>query len=571
MAAVNANIVVEQTNLAVNPTTNSIGVTVEPTNVGIFAGGISNVVPGGTPGQLQYNFNNTTFAGVANTSVASNGTVTFSNLANLRVDGGVNGYVLQTDGTGTLGWTAQSGGGGTGNPGGANTQIQYNDSGSFGGYAGFTFDETTGNVAMPTNLTVATNVQSGSFTGNGAGLLGVLTAGSVTSAAQPNITSTGTLTSLTVTNNITSASGIFNGDGGGLSNIAAANVTGLSLSQIANGTSNVDIATANGNVDFTVGSANVARMSTTGAAYPGVLAVNGNITAKNDITAEPGAKFIGDGSQLSGIVALTANTVTNNAQPNITTVGTLTSLSLSSNNVTLGNNSITGANAIALGYNAFGAYSAVSIGYGAGAYSANTSILANYSVAIGHLAGYGNTRGNASIAIGMGAGVNQGANSIAIGRNSGVGSITAGANAVAIGHLAGVQSLHNNSIVINATGANLDSGGPNTLYIKPISGTSALTTSPLVYNSTTGLVTKEDELRVTNISSDNFIVPTSNGSASLGYTGQRFSDLFVNNVVITNTIKANITPTTAVSTTISHKIPIEINGTTYYICLDSNP
>ena len=227
MAAVNANIVVEQTNLAVNPTTNSIGVTVEPINVGIFAGGLSTTDPGGTPGQLQYNFNNTTFAGVANTSVASNGTVTFSNLANLRVNGGVNGYVLQTDGIGTLSWTAQTGGGGgAGNPGGANTQIQYNDSGSFGGYAGFTFDETTGNVAMPTNLTVATNVQSGSFTGNGAGLLGVLTAGSVTSAAQPNITSTGTLTSLTVTNDITSASGIFNGDGGGLSNIAGANVSG---------------------------------------------------------------------------------------------------------------------------------------------------------------------------------------------------------------------------------------------------------------------------------------------------------------------------------------------------------
>lgn len=30
--------------------------------------------------------------------------------------------------------------------GGANTQIQYNDSGSFGGNSGFTFNEITGNV-----------------------------------------------------------------------------------------------------------------------------------------------------------------------------------------------------------------------------------------------------------------------------------------------------------------------------------------------------------------------------------------------------------------------------------------
>ncbi len=242
MAAVNANIVVEQTNLAINPTTNSIGVTVDPINLGVFAGGVSNVTPGGTSGQLQYNLANTTFGGVANTSVASNGTVTFQNLANLKVDGGVNGYFLQTDGTGVLTWNAGTTTPGSANPGGANTQIQYNDAGGFGGQAGFTFDEVTGNVAMPASLTVAANVTAGTFFG----------------------------------------------DGG--------NLTGLDSTKIVNGTSNVEIATVNGNVDFTVGSANVARMSTTGAAYPGVLAVNGNITAKNDITVEAGANLVGSGN-----------------------------------------------------------------------------------------------------------------------------------------------------------------------------------------------------------------------------------------------------------------------------------
>ena len=311
MSEINANIIVEPIDLTVTQSSITQTVAVEPINLNVFTN-VSESAPGGTTGQLQYKTGPTTFGGVANTSVAS-GNLTFTNLANLKIDGGVNGYVLETDGTGVLNWTAQTGGGGTGSPGGSNTQVQYNDAGVFGGFAGFTFDETTSILTSPGNI----NSTSGIFNGDGGGLSNVVganvvgtvatataatTAGTVTSATQPNITSTGTLSSLTVTNDITSTSGIFNGDGGGLSNIAAANVTGLSLSQIANGTSNVDIATVDGNVDFTVGSANVARMSTTGAAYPGVLAVNGNITAKNDITAEPGAQFVGDGGGLSNIV-----------------------------------------------------------------------------------------------------------------------------------------------------------------------------------------------------------------------------------------------------------------------------
>lgn len=54
---------------------------------------------------------------------------------------GTSGQVLQTDGNGNLSWVAQSGGGGT--PGGANTQVQYNNGGAFGGSAGFTFDGTS--------------------------------------------------------------------------------------------------------------------------------------------------------------------------------------------------------------------------------------------------------------------------------------------------------------------------------------------------------------------------------------------------------------------------------------------
>ena len=114
-------------------------------------------------------------ADVAN--VGSFGNLTVA-VANLHITGGSNGYVLQTDGAGNLTWTAQTGGSGNGTPGGANTQVQFNDAGSFGGSAAFTFNKTSnvltlngnisaGNAAI-TNLTSSNrvNARTGTFTGD---------------------------------------------------------------------------------------------------------------------------------------------------------------------------------------------------------------------------------------------------------------------------------------------------------------------------------------------------------------------------------------------------------------------
>lgn len=461
MAAINANIVVDQTNVILNPTTNSIGVTVDPINLGIYTGGIANVVPGGTPGQLQYNFTNTEFGGVANTSVASNGTVTFQNLANLKVNGGTNGYFLQTDGAGTLTWNAGTTTPGSANPGGANTQIQYNDAGSFGGQAGFTFDETTGNVAMPENLTVAANIYGAIFNGNGSALVGVVNAGTVTSAAQANITSVGTLSGLAVNGTVTAQSFTsnttagFTGDGGGLSNIAAANVTGLSLSQIANGTSNVDIASVDGNVDFTVGGANVGRMSTTGAAAPGVLAVNGNITAINDIETSGGnivadtgnivataGQFVGDGGGLSNLaISLSgdgyqlANLTGANVTGSVSNADSANLLNLNSDNEVV----ITGNT-----YLGFPNGEGIAIGHNAAADS--LSGQGRTAIAIGVEAGFIAQQANA-VALGTGAGHStQGANATALGYSAG--RVTQGSNAVSVGSLAGQTNQGSKAIAI---------------------------------------------------------------------------------------------------------------------------
>ena len=78
-----------------------------------------------------------------NSSLTGNLSVTglsnLGNIGNVKITGGTNGYVLSTDGLGNLSWTA-GGGGGNGTPGGSNSQVQYNKTGTFAGSAYFTFN-----------------------------------------------------------------------------------------------------------------------------------------------------------------------------------------------------------------------------------------------------------------------------------------------------------------------------------------------------------------------------------------------------------------------------------------------
>jgi hypothetical protein len=127
-------------------------------------------------------------------------------------------------------------------------------------------------------------------------------AGTVTTAAQPNITSVGTLTSANVTGNLKSGNAnlgnlaianFFSGDGYLLSNLSSG-------SSIVNGTSNVRVASS-GNVSTSVGgTANVLVVSTTG------IDVNGNISVDNvvstggnlEITANGATWIFGQGGAL---------------------------------------------------------------------------------------------------------------------------------------------------------------------------------------------------------------------------------------------------------------------------------
>jgi len=72
---------------------------------------------------------------------------------------GTLGMILQTTGTTTQWVTTSSLGivGGSTNPGGSDTQVQFNDGNSFGGDAGFTYNKTTDSLTVGGNLTVDTN------------------------------------------------------------------------------------------------------------------------------------------------------------------------------------------------------------------------------------------------------------------------------------------------------------------------------------------------------------------------------------------------------------------------------
>lgn len=215
----NGNVVSNFLNLSGNVSANKVYA-----NTYYYANGQPfNASPGGANLELQFN-NNGALGGVPN--VTWNGNVlNLGNVSALSIGGGTNGYFLQTDGTGNLSWAAGGGGGGNGSPGGANSQVQFNDSGTFGGAAGFTYNKGTNTLSAQNitsgslsitgninagNLTTTGNVTANYFVGNGAGITGITTdvANYVVQPNQSNITSLGNLAFLNIDGNLTSLGNI---------------------------------------------------------------------------------------------------------------------------------------------------------------------------------------------------------------------------------------------------------------------------------------------------------------------------------------------------------------------------
>ncbi len=336
----NGNLVSNFNNLSGNVSANKVY-----SNAYFYANGQPfNADPGGTNTQLQYN-NNGHFAGIPN--VTFNGsTLNLGEVSTLSISGGINGYYLQTDGAGGLTWgPAGNGGSGNGVPGGANSQVQFNDEDNFGGAAGFTFNKVSGNLNVPNNV-VTGNVVANYFVGDGTYISNISNeyANYVVQASQPNITSVGILNSLEVTGNVTLGSvsnvhisGGLNGyvlttDGfGNLTWQAAGGAGGnpggsnAQLQFNDNGTfggaSSLTYNKNNGSVGL-VGNITVQGLTSNNASIYGNANVSGNVTA---------TYFNGNGAFLTGIAPDTANYVIQPTQSNITSVGTLLGLTVDGN------------------------------------------------------------------------------------------------------------------------------------------------------------------------------------------------------------------------------------------------
>jgi hypothetical protein len=147
-----------------------------------------------------------------------------------------------------------------------------------------------------------------------------------------------------------------------------------------------------------------------------------------------------------------ANTVSNNSQPNITSVGILTSLSVTGNTVT--NLIFQRAPIISLGANAGFSANIDTIAIGNSAAGNNNQ--QGYAIAIGSEAGFHN-QGNSAVGIGEYSGVsNQGDKAVAVGFNSG--RFFQGANAVAIGRNAGNSNQGESSVAVGRNSGNINQG-----------------------------------------------------------------------------------------------------------------
>jgi len=294
------------------PTITSVGILTGLTVAGftqstMFFGdgaGISNM----NSSNLVGNVANATVSRVVSQSYQPNIT-SVGTLTGLTVAGIIQGYALRGDGYGI-------------------TDI--NASNIAGNVANATVSRVVSQASQPnitsvgtlTGLTVSGITTSGYFFGDGQGITNInpsnisgavaqsIIATAVSGNSQPNITSVGTLSSLTVSG--ASSSGLFIGNGSAISNINSSNLIG------------------------SVARANLA-VAVTGNAQPNVTSL-GNLLVLNVISTITAGYFEGDGGHLENLSGanVTGNVarsdlaiyVSSASQPNITSVGTLSSLTV---------------------------------------------------------------------------------------------------------------------------------------------------------------------------------------------------------------------------------------------------
>jgi len=328
--------------------------------------------------------------GNSNVSVLANGNINFSVSGNANVVT-FTGVGVNVAGTGNFTGNLSVGGLLTDNiyhangapfdlqqAAGVNNQIQFNTNNNFAASANFTFNPTTdvftvngnanvGNlgtaqVLASANVTapqLISNVATGTapFVVTSTTQVANLsvatagTAGTVTTAAQPNITSVGNLTSLDVTGNLSAGNAnlgnaatanFFFGAGNNLSNIQGANVSGqVGFANVANNVagSNVSGQVGNALVAGTVYTnaqpnitsvGNLTSLAVTGNLSAGNISTSGNLSAGNISTSGAAGAITMSGGNIAGANVIFANGFTSN--------GGLVDFRTANANVQLGSN-----------------------------------------------------------------------------------------------------------------------------------------------------------------------------------------------------------------------------------------
>jgi hypothetical protein len=501
----------------------------------------------------------------------------FSNVANLKIPGGTLGYYLQTDGTGNLDWAA-GGGGGSGSPGGVNTNVQFNDTGTFGGNLGFTFNKITGIFTAPflagdgnglaniqganvTGFVPNANVANTALSVDGANVSGevdyaavansvaganvsgdvsganhaniadsadsvaggnvtgqvgnALIAGTVYTNAQPNITSLGTLTDLSVSGNANVTENLivtgnltvqgnatyYNVEtlivqdplidlGGGPNGAPPVSNSGydlgITMQYYTTGAKIAYMGFDNSNAEFAFGKdvsvaseiitfnsfGNVRALTFLGSIEGPTANFSGNLTSANaDLGNTATANFFVGRFYGNANAATVANTVVDNAQPNITSVGTLTSLGVTGN-TTSGNFIGTLANG-----------------------NSNIRIATDSSIGISAV-------GNSNVVVITGTGANVG------------GTLSVSGNAT-VGNLLGVLANGNSNISIPIANNSVTISSAGNANIIVVTGTGANVTGTLSVsgNTTTGGI-KTDNYYYANGDSISFAGTYNNSNVS---------------------------------------------------------
>jgi hypothetical protein len=319
-----------------------------------YVNGLAVTISGANAANANTIVNGETFYVKVGVDFPSTGNVALYTSADLAIGNAAVGTNLGTYTANSGVATALLSGSGTANAGGAVNTIQFNDGGILNGSSNFTI--TGGNVVSLTGNLSASNINGGNLvTAN-------FFTGTLTTAAQPNITSTGTLASLSVTGN----ANVGNLNTGGLVT-ATGNIRGgnLTTGGILSATGNANV----GNIGATSGVFTTVTGSLTTAAQPnitstgtltslsvtgnanvgnlntgGLVTAAGNITGGNVITAgiiSATGNLTAGNITTAGIISATGNLTAGNvsgtlvtgtlstaAQPNITSVGSLTSLNV---------------------------------------------------------------------------------------------------------------------------------------------------------------------------------------------------------------------------------------------------